>query len=939
MHAQLNLWFRCKLIARQPRPSSLFVIDPEMADGRGEFLAPSGYWLKTMVALMRIGSRLRIFRYPLFAHLAVIKILLKGLIDSPLLDNPTTTQILDVLATSSPSCSLPVVPLAVRSPYLNAWINLKLEDGTAVPSPGGTWPTVWNGQGIGWVGLVRVDGKVSHEWQGNQGGFLPTNTTALYMTATRTIFTIQAGPVEFNVTYLSPVEEQPSDWVRQSFPFSYVSIDTVWSTDGQEHQVQFYLDTTGEWLSNDHDEELIWSTSAAPKSIIHSIKRTYQQPFNENGDFSTDGSVYFAISQMYPGLTWQSGFSTDMRLLFGNQGVLNNTEDAQHRTMYSTQPAVATSINLGTFSTTASPIVWAVGYVRDPAIRYTVGQSTQLRRSYFWTKYQTINDAIDDFLLDFPNALSRAAELDNKVLADAAQVSSKYASVTALCLRQTFGAMDITVSKTTSGDWNESDVKVFMKDLGNSRRINPIEVLFAALPAFLYFNATLVRYLLDPLLDCSISSNPVNGYAPADIGSTYPNVNGILGDQYSFGLDTSATMLTMILAHAQKSGDATLIETYFPLLKLWADFLVANTLDTNKFSSSDGLAKFDSNLAFKSIIGVYAMSEISRLVEQGASSYSLSDNYTSAAESMTQQWLTLGLSSDGHMTSSNGVKSSWGLAYSLYALALLDASWIDEKIINAQTLFYSSQIGLAGAYGLPYTSDASLTRSDWTLFTAAALTDNILRDNMIDAVFTRMHLNRSDCPWPTSYDSQTGSLNGGCASPSQGAMFAVLAKKLSNLPISVNVSNGVMSRSLTAPTTSATGPIHSTGNEHPPTRGQQNMSVIIGSVLGCLAIAGFIFGSLFFLRKRWIRKTTLARMRHASAFAFEEEKTVTTPKTVLAAVGKRQIIALRPELDSPNRISTVLRNEVEDLRREVAVLREIRSEAGPPPVYDGPLVV
>ncbi|KAJ3517821.1 hypothetical protein NLJ89_g243 [Agrocybe chaxingu] len=847
--------------------------------------------------------------------------------------------------------SLPVVPLAVRSPYLNAWINLKLEDGTVVPSPGGTWPTVSNGQGIGWVGLVRVDGKASYEWQGNQGGFLPTNTTALYMTATRTVFTIQAGPVEFNVTYLSPVEEQPSDWVRQSFPFSYVSIDTVWSTDGQEHQVQFYLDTTGEWLSNDHDEELTWSTSAASKSVIHSIKRTHQQSFNENGDFATDGSVYFAISRTYPSLTWQSGFSTDIRLLFGNQGALNNTEDAQHRAMYSTQPAVATSINLGTFLTTASPIVWAIGYVRDPAIRYTVGQSTQLRRSYFWTKYQTINDAIDDFLLDFPSALSRAIELDNKVLADAAQVSSKYATVTALCLRQTFGAMDITVSKTTSGDWNESDVKIFMKDLGNSRRINPVEVLFAALPAFLYFNPTLVRYLLDPLLDFSISSNPVNGYAPSDIGSTYPDVNGTLGDQYSFGLDTSATMLTMILAHAQKSGDATLIETYFPLLKLWADFLVANTLDINKFSSSDGLAKFDSNLALKGIIGVYAMSEMSRLFEQGTSSSSLSDSYASAAENMTQHWFALGLSSDGHMTSSNGVESSWGLAYCLYASALLNASWIDEKvlvfpiiylivincsnqIINAQTSFYGSQIGLAGDYGLPYTSGASLTRSDWTLFTAAALTDNTLRDDMISAVFARMHLNRSDCPWPISYDSQTGSLNGGCASPSQGAMFALLAKKLANQPISVNISNGAISRSLTAPTTSATGPAYSTETEHP---GQQNMSVIIGSVLGCLAGAGFIFGSLFFLRKRWNRKTALARMRRTSAFAVDEEKTAATPTTSLKVVGKRQMIHPRPESDLPNSTSVVLRNEVEGLRREVAFLREIRSEAGPPPVYDGPL--
>lgn len=66
----------------------------------------------------------------------------------------------------------PAVPLAVRSPYLSAW----LPQGQNALSLGSTWPTFWTGKVspraicfvyqahqifkiVGWAGYVRVDGK------------------------------------------------------------------------------------------------------------------------------------------------------------------------------------------------------------------------------------------------------------------------------------------------------------------------------------------------------------------------------------------------------------------------------------------------------------------------------------------------------------------------------------------------------------------------------------------------------------------------------------------------------------------------------------------------------------------------------------------------------------------------------------------------------------
>lgn len=110
---------------------------------------------------------------------------------------------------------------------------------------------------FGWSGYIRVDGS-SFVWLGN---LLPTtNLTNLAITPTRTIFTLQAGPMQLNVTFLSPIEvrrvsirkiktsliynlAKPSDLVRQSLPFSFVYVEVA-STDGNQHSVQIYSDVT-----------------------------------------------------------------------------------------------------------------------------------------------------------------------------------------------------------------------------------------------------------------------------------------------------------------------------------------------------------------------------------------------------------------------------------------------------------------------------------------------------------------------------------------------------------------------------------------------------------------------------------------------------------------------------------------------------------------------
>lgn len=79
-----------------------------------------------------------------------------------------------------------------------------------------------------------------------------------------------------------------------------------------------------------------------------------------------------------------------------------------------------------------------------------------------------IRAQIDAFVTDYANALQNAIALDDKILGDASKVSSKYADLVSISTRQVLASLDITVANGADGALNESDVKIFMKDMGQS---------------------------------------------------------------------------------------------------------------------------------------------------------------------------------------------------------------------------------------------------------------------------------------------------------------------------------------------------------------------------------------------------------------------------------------------------------------------------------------
>lgn len=66
-------------------------------------------------------------------------------------------------------------------------------------------------------------------------------------------------------------------------------------------------------------------------------------------------------------------------------------------------------------------------------------------------------------LEDSDGAFTRAAELDASILQKAASISTNYADIVSLAMRQAIAGTELTVSQN-----DMSDVKMFVKDIGAS---------------------------------------------------------------------------------------------------------------------------------------------------------------------------------------------------------------------------------------------------------------------------------------------------------------------------------------------------------------------------------------------------------------------------------------------------------------------------------------
>ncbi|KAK7754712.1 hypothetical protein SLS62_003270 [Diatrype stigma] len=661
----------------------------------------------------------------------------------------------------------PSIPLAVRSPYLNSWLNAGSDGGNG-GYLAGEWSNFWIQQVTGWVGFIRVDGT-PYAWLGAAPGADAVEQTEFSYTSTRSTFVLTAGgKVELNVTFLSPVTA--NDLKRQSLPFSYLDVG-VHSLDGASHDVQLYADVSAEWASGDRSAVVEWDYGTADGVAYHQFNRQDQVEIQESTDQANWGTWYWSTEDT-DGLTWESGIDTSVRSSFINGGKLAKTKDLNFRSINQNWPVFAFAKDLGSVGSSTVSTVFSIGIAQENAVQL-LGEGDGLTTyPSLWTSYfDTGLDAMTFFYKDYSESSKLATDLDNKVASDSlAAAGQDYLTITSLSVRQTFGALQFTGTA--------DDPLVFLKEISSNSDIQTVDVIFPALPLLLYLNPNLVAYLLKPLF-----LNQENGHYPRtnaihDLG-TFPLAKGYPnGDDEPMPLEECGNMLIMVLAYAQRTGDTDYLEAHYPILKQWVGYLVdealipANQLSTDDFA---GQLANQTNLALKGIIGLRAFAEIATLTGHADDAASYGDT----ARDYIGQWQGYGINAAAdppHTTLSYGDADSHGLLYNLYANSLLGfgADFVPQSVYDGQSAFYPT---VALKYGVALDTRHTWTKTDWMMW-AAAIASEDTRDMFIRLLADWIGTTPTNKPFTDLYDAATGDYPPGlgfAARPVAGGHFALLA--------------------------------------------------------------------------------------------------------------------------------------------------------------------
>jgi hypothetical protein len=607
----------------------------------------------------------------------------------------------------------PATPLAVRSPYLSCW-----QGADELP---GTWSTFWNGHITAMCGIARIDGT-PYLFSGapalpNGPTLTVMNQTSLEVTATRSIYVLNAGGVNLTVTFFSPVD--PENLQRQCVPFSYITMQAA-STDGDSHSVEVYFDISGEWAHGDTAQDLSWSQTTTSATVALLSTPASPSVLAEFNDQASWGTVVLA-SPDNANLTWQIGQDIVVRAQAANNGVLLGTVDAkQPRPIDDDWPVFGFCADLGTVTASgpSADFQVVVGHVRTPAISF-LGTDLNPWWTTYWSSWQ---EMVDWFVADYPAALGAATALDQQIQQDAGnavgggEVGTEYAAVCALALRQAYGGTELLDCK--GSPW------AFLKEISSDGNVSTVDVVYPASPAYLYLSPNYLRLLLEPLLHYA-ENGWIEQFAEHDLGPNYPNATGGVTNgvdtQEDMPVEESGNMLIMAAAVLQRipPDQARAFATgHYAIFHQWAEYLLPNALDPGYQNQTDdftGKIANSVNLAAKGIIGLGAMSRIAGFAGNAADEASFLDT----AYSYISQWVGLGEDPTSPcLDLAYADPGTWSLKYNCFPDRLLG---LDLVPIGVQTQQASWYVGQAGTYGVLLDPRNDYTKADWELWTAAWL--------------------------------------------------------------------------------------------------------------------------------------------------------------------------------------------------------------------------
>jgi hypothetical protein len=277
---------------------------------------------------------------------------------------------------------------------------------------------------------------------------------------------------------------------------------------------------------------------------------------------------------------------------------------------------------------------------------------------------------------------------------DVSEAESYYAIV-ALSARQIMAAYVLAVPPnlrfSNSSSITQGEPLMFQKEISSNGNMNTVDVIFPALPFYLYANPEMLKFVLNPLFYHQENGFYPNGYSMHDLGTHFPNATGhVEGDDEYMPVEESGNMLLMAYAYFKFTGDASFLSQHYAKYRQWATYVIEYSLVPEAQLSTDdfaGTLANQTNLAIKGIVGLKAMSFIS----EALGDLRAAANYSATASSYYTQWEKFAVDPSGtHTMLAYQSRGSFGLLYNTYPDKLLSLGIIPESLYDMQSEWYST---------------------------------------------------------------------------------------------------------------------------------------------------------------------------------------------------------------------------------------------------------
>ncbi len=508
------------------------------------------------------------------------------------------------------------------------------------------------------------------------------------MTATQTKYKMTCGPVDIDVSFISPLLIENLEMASR--PVSYMQFKFR-SNDQRDHAVTVNVGLSSNLTVNTAAQEVKASVMEGVQLSVIKAGSVAQPILQKKGDdLRIDwGHAYLRISS--DRIPWKQDIAyagSDPFTASGNNHLTGRNLMLNTRAAFTVKPVEVEQ-------------VFALGYDDVESVQY-FGKNL---KPYWKTPGMTMDKMMQNAMDYFPTVLQRCKEFDQKIWQEALKAGGRnYARLCVMAYRQAVAAHKLVKAPT-------GEVLFLSKENFSNGSIGTVDVTYPSAPLFLAYNPVLLEGMLNGIFHYSESGRWTKTFAAHDLG-TYPQANGQTYPA-DMPVEESGNMIILTAAICKAKGNAEYAKKHWTALSLWARYLEKHGFDpVNQLCTDDfaGHLARNANLSVKAIVALGAYGQMAKMMGDAATA----DKYQSMAATMAKDWLRMADAGD-HYALTFDNKFSWSQKYNLVWDKLLGMNLFPKEVYDKEIAWYLTK---QNTFGLPLDSRRSYTKSDWIIWTA-----------------------------------------------------------------------------------------------------------------------------------------------------------------------------------------------------------------------------